>query len=140
MNRSFAAIRPATLTLALLATLGTGARVPAADEIDAAVSAAGKVWYEKYCMPCHGPGGAPGEAVSRATKEPVDLRTYVAGHGGTFPANDWLAVTADIRPGGVHAKVWRTIEAAQPGVAGKEAAARGVLGSIARYIMSVQRK
>jgi hypothetical protein len=98
------------------------------------------VWYEKYCMPCHGAGGAPGEAVYGATKEPVDLRTYVQRHGGKFPANEWLAVIADIRPGGPHAKVWRTIEQAQGGVAGKEAAARGVLGSIARYVVSVQTK
>jgi XFP N-terminal domain len=38
----------------------------------------------------------------------------------------------------VHAKVWRTIEQGQGGsTAGKGAAARGVLGSIARYYLSV---
>jgi hypothetical protein len=78
--------------------------------------------------------------VSTATKAPVDLRTYVANHGGKFPVNDWLAVIADARPGGVHAKVWQSIEAGQPGVVGKDAAARGVLASIARYILSVQTK
>jgi mono/diheme cytochrome c family protein len=65
--------------------------------IDDALSTAGKVWYEKYCMPCHGQGGAPGDAVYRATKERVNLRTYVQRHGGKFPANDWLAVIADIK-------------------------------------------
>jgi hypothetical protein len=49
-------------------------------------------------------------------------------------------VIADAKLGGVHAKVWRTITAAQPGVAGKDSAARGVLGSIARYVTSVQTK
>ncbi len=80
-------------------------------------------------MPCTGPPR------SASTSAP-----YVQRHGGKFPANDWLAVIADIRAGGVHAKVWRTIKAAQPGVAGKDAGARGVLGSIARYVMSVQTK
>jgi hypothetical protein len=35
--------------------------------------------------------------VYRATKERVNLRTYVQRHGGKFPANDWLAVIADIK-------------------------------------------
>jgi hypothetical protein len=83
--------------------------------------------------------GAPGKAVFRATNE-LDLRTYVQRHDGTFPAHDWLAVIADARPGGEHAKVWRTIQQAQAGSVGKDAAARGVLGSIARYIVSVQTK
>jgi mono/diheme cytochrome c family protein len=126
--------------LALAIAVCPASRLLGADDIDEALSGAGKVWYEKYCMPCHGPGGAPGEAVSRATEEPVDLRTYVARHGGKFPASDWLAVIADARPGSVHAKVWRAISDAQPGAAGKDTAARGVLGSIARYVMSVQTK
>jgi mono/diheme cytochrome c family protein len=130
--------RPVTLAIAI--ALGAGTQVLAADQIDDALSDAGKVWYEKYCTPCHGPGGAPGKAVSRATKEPVDLRTYVQSHGGKFPVNDWLAVIADARPGGEHAKVWRTIKQTQGGSAGKDTAARGVLGAIARYIMSVQTK
>ena len=80
----------------------------------------------------------------RAMSQPVDLeawlRAYVQRHGGKFPVNDWLAVIQDARPGGVHAKVWRTIKQGQTGAGGKDAAARGVLGSIARYIMSVQTK
>ena len=132
--------RGSRLVLAIAIALGAGTQAFAADQIDDVLSDAGKVWYEKYCTPCHGPGGAPGKAVSRATKEPVDLRTYVQRHGGKFPINDWLAVIADARPGGVHAKVWRTIKQAQAGGAGTDTAARGVLGSIARYIMSVQTK
>jgi hypothetical protein len=82
----------------------------------------------------HGPGGAPGSAVSHATKQPVDLRTYVQSHGGKFPAADWLAVIADIRPASVHAKVWKTIKQAQAGsTVQNEPAARGVVGSIALY-------
>ena len=129
---------PSVCVVALAIAVGAGAQVFAADEMDAALSGAGKVWYEKYCTPCHGAGGGPGTAVSKATKERVDLRTYVQSHGGKFPVNDWLAVIADARPGGEHAKVWRTIKQTTPGVAGKDAAARGVLASIARYIMSVQ--
>lgn len=128
------------VALATAIAVGAGMRVFAADQIDDSISEAGKVWYEKYCMPCHGPGGAPGKAVAGTTKEPVDLRTYVQRHGGKFPVNDWLAVIADARPGGVHANVWRTIKQTQGGAAGKDTAARGVLGSIARYIMSVQTK
>jgi hypothetical protein len=131
-------VRLVALTIAI--AVGTDGSAVAADDIDGVLSDAGKVWYEKYCMPCHGAGGAPGDAVSSATKERVDLRTYVQRHGGKFPVNDWLAVIQDARPGGVHAKVWRTIKQGQAGAGGKEAAARGVLGSIARYIMSVQTK
>src|SRR5262249_26572406 len=86
----------------------------------------------------HGPGGAPGTAVSRATKQPVDLRTYVQSHGGKFPAADWLAVIADTRPASLHASVWNAIKKSQGGRVQEEAAARGVVGSIALYIISTQ--
>src|SRR5512143_1189350 len=79
----------------LVAALGAGWVVPnhvrAEDEVQKARVEAGRVWYEKYCVPCHGPGGAPGKAVYRASKQPVDLRSYVQRHGGTFPAADWIA-------------------------------------------------
>jgi hypothetical protein len=120
--------------------MGIGGRALAADDIDEALSGAGKVWYEKYCTPCHGPGGAPGTAAYGDTKEPVDLRSYVARHGGKFPASDWLTLIADARPGNLHTKVWEKIKESQVGVTFNEAAARGVLGSIARYINSVQTK
>jgi hypothetical protein len=102
MNQRFGVVGPSwqLVALAIPIAVGMGTHVFAADQIDEALSNAGKVWYEKYCMPCHGAGGAPGKAVSSATKEPVDLRTYVQRHGGKFPANDWLAVIADARPGG----------------------------------------
>lgn len=129
----------ALVALAIVLTVGIGSRALAADQIDEALSGAGKVWYEKYCTPCHGPGGAPGDAVSSATKQPVDLRGYVKRHGGKFPAADWLAVLADTRPGGVHAKVWETIQRDQTGTA-QNAAARGVVGAVARYVRSIQAK
>lgn len=125
------------LTIAL--ALGMSGRSLAADDIDDALSGAGKVWYDKYCTPCHGAGGAPGEAVYSASKKPVDLREYVKLHGGKFPAADWLSVMADVRPASVHAKVWENIQRDQTSVS-QDVAARGVLGSIARYVISIQAK
>src|SRR5262245_49958742 len=127
------------VVLAIALVVGVAGRVLAADDIDGALNSAGKVWYDKYCTPCHGAGGAPGSAVASATKKPVDLRGYVKAHGGKFPAADWLAILADSRPQSPHADVWRTIQKDQIG-AGQEAAARGVVGSIARYIRSIQAK
>jgi mono/diheme cytochrome c family protein len=126
---------PAALAIAL--AVGMSGRA-LADPIDDALSSAGKVWYDKYCTACHGAGGTPGKAVSSAGKKPVDLRTYVKDHGGKFPAADWLAVIEDTRPGGVHAPVWEDIKRAQAGSPGADQAARGVLGSIARYVRSIQ--
>jgi hypothetical protein len=127
------------MALAIALAIGSGARA-FADQIDDVLSNAGKMWYGKYCTPCHGPGGAPGDAVFRATKQPVDLRTYVERHGGKFPAADWLAVIADTRPASVHTKVWESIKRAQGGSIQNDAAARGVVGSIARYVNSIQTK
>ena len=75
----------------------SAASAPAASEgdIDAGLNEAGRVWYDRYCTPCHGPGGAPGTAVNPQTKKPVDLRTYVADNGGRFPAGAWLAAIRD---------------------------------------------
>jgi len=143
MNRTGTATRNLRFSLALIilaVALATGTRVRAQDQIDQSLSEAGKVWYDKYCTPCHGAGGAPGKAVSSTTKQPVDLRTYVQRHGGTFPAADWLAVLADARPGGPHAAVWRSIRQGQAGTTGSAAAARGIVGEIARYVMSIQAK
>ena len=138
-NRGVTRPRARLLAVAIALALGIAGQALAADNIEDALSDAGKVWYEKYCTPCHGPGGAPGEAVTRGTKQPVDLRTYVQRHGGKFPAADWLAVIADTRPASVHSDVWETIQRAQAGTQG-DAAARGVVGSIARYVMSIQTK
>ena len=143
MNRTGMATRNLRFSLGLLGlaiALATGTRARAEDQIDQSLSEAGKVHYDRYCTPCHGAGGAPGKAVFSSTKQPVDLRTYVQRHGGTFPAADWLAVLADARPGGPHAAVWRSIRQAQSGTTGSSAAARGIVGQIARYVMSIQAK
>jgi len=65
---------------------------------------------------------------------------YVKRHGGKFPASDWLAVIADNRPGSVHAPVWEAIKKGHAGMIEEEAASRGVVGSIARYVNSIQTK
>lgn len=140
MNVTGRAARSVSIvSLAVGLALGFAARTHAADDIDTALSTAGKVWYEKYCTPCHAAGGAPGTAAYAATKAPVDLRDYVKKHGGKFPAADWLAIIADTRPGSVHTAVWEAIQRDQSGVA-QEPAARGVVGQIARYVRSIQRK
>jgi hypothetical protein len=128
------------VALTAVLVFGTTGHALAADDLEDVVARAGKVWYEKFCMPCHGAGGAPGDAVYSATKAPVDLRTYVARHGGKFPAPDWLALIADSRPGSVHAPVWETIRDAQGGTPQADVAARGVVGSVARYVISIQQK
>ena len=87
--------------------------------------------YEKYCTSCHGQAEAPGK------KPKSDLRTYVARHGGKFPAADWLAIIADAHPGNTHASVWERIKRDQGGK-DPSVAARGIVGQIPRYINSIQ--
>jgi len=127
--------KPRAWTLLPLIAWGVGFSLPAwaDDEIDRALAEGGKVSYARYCTPCHGEGGAPGKAA-------VDLRTYVARHGGKFPAADWLAIIADTRPASVHADVWQRIGKDQPGGAAASSLARGTVGQIARYVNSVQSK
>src|SRR5690242_11269397 len=117
---------PRAWPLLPLIAWGVSFTLPArADEIDRALAEGGKVRYAQYCTPCHGEGGAPAKAS-------VDLRTYVARHGGKFPAADWLSIIADARPGSVHADVWDRIRKDQPGGADASAVARGTVGQIAR--------
>src|SRR5512139_2639163 len=73
--------------LAVMVIIGclTPLRSSAGDEVRDARIEKGKLWYDKYCTPCHGPGGAPGSAVFPATKKPVDLRTIAQRNGGNFP-------------------------------------------------------
>jgi hypothetical protein len=140
-SRGIARIGLAGLAIALV--VGVGGRALAQDQVDDALSSAGKVWYDRYCTPCHGPGGSPGTAVSRTTKQPVDLRTYVQSHGGSFPTTDWIAVVTDSRPASVHARVWERIrrdQAAGSRSSRSEAVARGTVGLIARYVNSIQTK
>ena len=132
--------------MVLVVTLGGVAVVPncarAEDELQKARGEAGRVWYERYCMPCHGQGGAPGSAVYPESKQPVDLRVYVQRHGGKFPAGDWLAVVFGPQPGRTHhTAIWQKVRS-QHGMEGQsgDAVARGIVASIADYIISVQTK
>ena len=132
-------------TIALLAALAGSWAVPhgarADDELQKALSAAGQVWYDQYCTPCHGQGGAPGSAVDPKSKESVDLRTYVERHGGKFPAGEWIAVVAGSPRSPIHSEVWEKIRKQhQASTASGHAEARGIVASIARYIISVQTK
>ena len=54
--------------------LSNGAR--AEDQLQKARADAGRIWYDQYCTPCHGKGGAPGTAVYPDSKKPIDLRQY----------------------------------------------------------------
>ncbi len=132
--------------LMLVGVLGGGGMVPncarAEDEIQKAHAEAGQVWYEKYCMPCHGKGGAPGSAVYPDSKQPIDLRTYVQRNGGQFPAGRWFSVVFGPQPGLTHhTDVWNKIRSEYHTSFGSgDIEARGMVASIAQYIMSVQTK
>jgi len=129
--------------LALAVALG-GSIVPmrarAADEVQQARVEMGRIWYQKYCTPCHGPGGAPGSAVYRNTKQPADLRDYVQRNGGKFPSGKWLNAVFGPQPGAIHTEVWEKIRSAQTESIEKDAIARGVVANIAEYVMSIQKK
>jgi hypothetical protein len=141
MSRVWAPIRAIVLVVAVGGVLGLPNCVRAEDELQKALSEAGRIWYEKYCMPCHGPGGAPGSSVYPDSKQPVDLRTYVQRHGGKFPAGEWIAVITGAQPGRVHSEVWEKIRRghAASGPSGN-IEARGIVAAIAEYVISVQTK
>jgi len=129
------------LSAAAFGLLIAGVPVAAADEVlYRARAAAGRVWYEKYCTPCHGPGGGPGSAVYRVGETPVDLRRYVARHQGQFPDHEWIAVIEHVDLTSPHAGVWEHIRTAQTGASAPGAAAGGVVALIADYIITVQTK
>jgi hypothetical protein len=100
----------------------------------------GKLWYDKYCTPCHGAGGTPGSAVFAATKKPIDLRTYQQRNGGTFPSGRWWDVTFSPQPGAVHTEVWERIRNDQRETVDRDIMARGVVSYIEAYVMSIQNK
>jgi mono/diheme cytochrome c family protein len=100
----------------------------------------GRIWYEQYCTPCHGPGGAPGSAVFAASKQPVDLRTYVQRHGGKFPSGDWLMVVFAQPINNPHTAVWERIRREEADGTTNELASRAKVRSIAEYVISIQAK
>ncbi len=76
------------------------------------------------------------------SKQPVDLRVYVQRHGGQFPAGQWLSVVFGPQPGITHhADVWNKIRSQHhaQGPYG-DAVPRGIVASIADYVISVQTK
>lgn len=100
----------------------------------------GKGWYDKYCTPCHGPGGAPGTAVFPGTKKPVDLRTIAQRNGGIFPSIRWWDFVFSSQPSGVHAESWEKIRNDQPEPVEvqRNVAAHGVAANIEYYVESIQ--
>jgi hypothetical protein len=111
-----------------------------AQESSSSTPGYGHIWYEKYCTPCHGVGGAPGSAVFVTSKQPVDLRTYVQRHGGKFPAGEWLMVVVAEPLHNPHTEVLQRIRHDEGGGTSSEAAVRARVRSIADYILSIQAK
>ena len=125
-------------TALAIALLGAPRGARAADDFDKVHAEAGRLWYDKYCTPCHGPAGAPGTAVYADTRKPVDLRNYVQRNGGKFPAARWIAVVTTDNPTQLHTEVWYRIRDAQGGATFADAGGRAVVASIASYIRSIQ--
>jgi hypothetical protein len=128
--------------LAVVVIVGclTPLRSYAGDEVQDARIEKGKLWYDKYCTPCHGAGGTPGSAVFAATKKPIDLRTYVERNGGEFPSGRWWAAAFSPDPGGVHSEVWERIHNDQSETVDRDATTRGVIVNIEDYVISIQSK
>ena len=112
----------------------------AGDEVQDARVQKGKLWYDKYCTPCHGPGGAAGSAVFAATKKPVDLQTIAQRNGGNFPSMRWWDFVFSSQPRGVHAAAWERIRNDQTETVGveRDVAAHGVAANIEYYVESIQ--
>jgi hypothetical protein len=122
----------------------------AEDEVQDARVQKGKVSYDRYCTPCHGPAGMPGSAVFPDTKKPIDLRTYQRRNGGKFPSWMWWDVTFSPQPGAVHTEVWERIRNDQTetrhGTSDRsreherDITARTAVANIEMYVMSIQDK
>ncbi len=138
------------LVVVLIVGCLTSLRSYAGDEAQDARVQKGKVWYDQYCTPCHGAGGAPGSAVFAASKKPIDLRTYQQRNGGKFPSMKWWDVTFSPEPGAVHTKVWERVRndqhVTEEGETDRSRGfvrdidARGVVAAIEMYVMSIQNK
>ncbi|HVO23789.1 MAG TPA: cytochrome c [Candidatus Margulisiibacteriota bacterium] len=130
--------------LALVLIIGclTPPQSYAGDEVQDARVKQGKLWYDKYCTPCHGPGGAPGSAVFPTTKKPIDLRTISERNGGEFPSMKWWELIFSSHPSGVHGKAWERVRSDQTetGEGARDMAAHSVVANIERYVESIQKK
>src|SRR4030095_7870194 len=100
----------------------------------------GRIWYEKYCTPCHGLGGGPGSAVFPDSNQSVDLRRYVQRHGGHLPRDDWIAALFGPRVSGPHSAVWKKIRTDEGSTVQGEIVADGIVATIADYVISIQAK
>jgi mono/diheme cytochrome c family protein len=141
MSRAWVPIRVMVLIVALTGVWVIPNCARAEDQLQKAHSEAGRVWYDQYCMPCHGKGGTPGTAVYPDNKQPVDLRVYVKRHGGKFPAGRWFTVVFGPQTGNVHSEAWEKIRKEYQGAGPSgDAVARGIVASIADYVVSVQTK
>ena len=125
-------------TVALVGIVGT--RCAAAQQAPSPAANNGRIWYEKYCTPCHGTGGAPGEAVFVRNQQPIDLRTYVQRHGGEFPSGEWLMVVMAEPLHNPHTEAWERMHREDSGGTSGKTVARGKVRSIADYIVSIQAK
>src|SRR2546426_10724523 len=73
----------------------------------------------------------------RQARRSPDLRER---NNGIFPAVEWIAVVEHVDLSSPHADVWERIRTDQEGTSGQGAVARGIVASIADYIISVQTK
>lgn len=137
-------MKPIVTGLAILVIVGclTPLRSSAGDEVRDARVEKGKLWYDKYCTPCHGAAGAPGSAVFPATKKPVDLRTIAQRNGGNFPSMRWWELVFSSHPAGVHGKAWERVRNDQSETieVQRDMAAHSVVANIERYVESIQKK
>ena len=137
-------MKPIVTGLAIVVIVGCLAplRSYAGDEVQDARVQKGKLWYDKYCTPCHGAGGRPGSAVFAVTKKPIDLRTIAQRNGAKFPSMRWWDYVFSSRPGGVHGEAWQRIRNDQNETdeVERNIAARGVVANIEFYVESIQNK
>jgi mono/diheme cytochrome c family protein len=72
------------LAAALLTAAPAAAQTPAAPDADEATR--GQVIYKRFCVVCHGVGGAgDGQLATELRTRPADLTRLAARNGGVFP-------------------------------------------------------
>jgi hypothetical protein len=130
------------LAIVMIVACLTAVRSYAGDEVQDGRVQKGKLWYGKYCTPCHGAGGTPGSAVFPATKKPVDLRTITQRNGGIFPSVRWWDFVFSSQPRGVHAEAWERIrnDQGKTDEIERDIMAHGVAANIEYYVESIQNK
>ncbi len=137
-------MKPIVTGLAIVMIVGclSPLRSYAGDEVPDARVQKGKLWYDKYCTPCHGAGGRPGSAVFAVTKKSIDLRTIAQRNGGEFPSMRWWDFVFSSQPRGVHAEAWKRIRNDQTETieVERDVAAHNVAANIEYYVESIQKK